>query len=165
MKKIIIAILILTSLNSEAQTDSTTLPITVILPVKAVVLYGSMLNDNPNWKDRKAPDYMVTLIGSGNLPDSIVNVTITAGKMLSFVIWLNQKTYGIIDPVSRSIFNNSPSMPGYTALFTQITNISNGAGAQKGTANYIISQYNLFVATQTALYNQAYTNGLTWIRN
>jgi len=165
MKKIIIIILVFLSVKSTAQVDSTTLPITVTIPVKAVILYGYYLSQSFAWADRKAPDQINALVGSGTLPDSLTTVTLAAGKLSTFAINLLSDRYGALSTVNASIFSNSPSIPGYTALFSQVNTIANGAGSQKAAGTYVKNQYNNYVATMAALYTQMQAAGLSWIKN
>lgn len=171
MKKVIFSILILAGLNGYSQVlpDSTIAytnsPITVTLPVKAVVLYAAYLSESPNWADRKAPDYFITKIGSGTQPDSLVSVIVSAKQLSDYAIRLTSERYGVASAVNRSIFNNSPSIPGYTALFTQVTSKANGATSEKGAAQYVRDKYNAYTQTMTDLYNEQYQKGLGWIRN
>lgn len=165
MRKIILALTIFTSGNAIAQVDTAMSTITITVPVKAVVLYANYFSESPTWADRKAPDYFITKIGSGTLPDSLVIVTITANQLAGFAIRLTAERYGAIGATARSIFNNNPSIPGYTALFTQVTTKANGATSEKNAAIFVLNKYNAYSQTMTDLYNQMYTNGLNWIRN
>lgn len=170
MKKVLFAILFFVSINATAQIDSLTQtyapnPITVTIPVKAVVMYASYLHDSPSWADRTAPDYFKTMIGSGNLPDSLVTVTMKAEQLAVFVLRLQAERFGAIDTVNHSIFNNSPAIPGYTALITQVVSKANGAGAQKNAAIYVRERYLNYRNTLYNLYGEMYQKGLNWIRN
>lgn len=91
MKNLIAILLVIISLNTSAQTDSTTAPITVTLPVKAIVIYAAYLSEVPTWEDRKAPDLLLTKIGSGNLPDSLTTVTLRAKNLADYVIRLSSE--------------------------------------------------------------------------
>lgn len=164
MKKITLSLLILMSIKSFAQTDTST--ITVVLPVKAVVLYGDYIsNFSSVWADRRLPDALSLLIGSGTQVDSLVTVKTTAYKFSNYILYLLNYPYGTISTFARSVLNNSPSIPGYTALTTQITTISNGNTYQKLAAQYIISRYTDYSADQTAQYNRMFTNGIYFIQH
>jgi hypothetical protein len=152
-------------IKSIAQTDTASSPITVLLPVKAVVLYGYYLSQNPNWSDRKAPDQIVSLIGSGNQPDSVVTVTMQAGKLATFATQLIGDRYGSLGATAKSILSNSPAITGYTALSTQIGTKASTSGAQKDAATYVKNKYNAYLQTMSDLYDQMYAAGLSWIRN
>lgn len=165
MKKTLFAILIFLSFKSTAQIDSATATITVLLPVKGIVLYSNNLSQTFDWAYRKLPDQILPLIGSGNQPDSVVTVSLTAGRLLNFVNWLMSERYGAVNAVARSIMNNSPSIPGYTALVTQVSTLAAGNGSQKAAATYVLNQYTIYTNTLTNLYNSYYANGLNWIKN
>lgn len=164
MKKILL-ILLLFAFKAQAQTDTANSPITVLLPVKGVVLCGYYLSQNPNWNDRKAPDAMASLIGSGTQPDSIVTVTMSAVKLATFASQLLSERYGAAGTVARSILSNTPSITGYSALSTQINAKASGSTSQKDAAIYVKNKYNAYLQTMSDLYDQMYSSGLNWIRN
>lgn len=162
MKKAILFALLLISIKSFSQSDA----VTVKLPVKAIVLYGDYLSKfYLNWDERKTPDALLPLIGSGTQPDSVVNVTTSGAKLSNFIIQLLQYDYGTIATTARSILSNSPSIPGYTALTTQITTIANGNTSQKAAAQSIITNYTAFTQSQTDKYNSMYNNGIYFIQH
>lgn len=138
-------------------------PITIQIPLKAVVLYASYMSQSPSWENRKAPDYLLTVVGANTNPDTLVNVTIQAQQLADFAIRLTGENYGIINIVARSIFNNSPAIPGYTALFTQVVAKANGTSSEKDAAAYVVDRYNSYTQSMTDLYNQIYQNGLNFI--
>ena len=139
--------------------------ISIKIPVKAVVLYANYASETVSWERRKEPDYYKPLIGSATKPDSLVNVTLQAQNLAEFVCRLTGERYGAINTVALSIFNNSPAITGYTALFTQVVTISNGNGQQKNAGEYVVYKYNKYIETMTALTNQMYSKGLAWILN
>lgn len=165
MKKLLFGLTFIISISSFAQTDSAKQTITVKLPVKAIVLYGTYLSQQPNWEDRKAPDQLQALVGSGTQLDSVVNVTVAAGKLATFVTQLMGDRYGALSAVNRSIFNNTPAITGYTALTTQINTIATGNTSQKAAAIYVINAYNAYTANLSTLYDQMIATGLAWIRS
>lgn len=160
------------SFKASAQSDPDSLvktyannPITVTIPVKAIALYAYYFQQNFSWANRLAPDGFKPLIGSGSKPDSLVIVTVAATNLSDFINNLLAERYGAIGTYAQSIFNNSPAISGYTALFTQIVNISNGNGAQKNAATYVIWRYNNYTSTLTSLINQYYNAGIYWIQH
>lgn len=176
MKKIITVIAIFISLSSSAQLDSTGIAdsiqmshandvITVTLPVKAIVLYAYYFSQKFDWANRKAPDSYKPLIGTGTQPDSLVTVSVQAVNLSNFINNVYGERYGAISSYAVSVFMNSPPIAGYTALFTQVTNIANGAGSQKAAANYMIWRYNKYTGNLTNLINQYYAAGLYWIQH
>jgi hypothetical protein len=178
MKKIILSIAILFSLSASAQNqdslqrvaDSIQMShqnevITVTLPVKAVVLYAYYFQRNFDWSNRLAPDGYKGLVGTGTKPDSLVTVTVPAKNLSDFVDNVNGERYGAIFTYAQSVFNNTPAIAGYTALFTQVVNISNGNTSQKAAANYMIWRYNKYTGNLTNLINDYYTKGLYWIQH
>lgn len=177
MKQIFLSIAIFLSLSSSAQlTDSTAIAdsiqnshanelITVKLPVKAVVLYAYYFSRNFDWNNRLAPDGYKGLIGSGTHPDSIVTVTVAAKNLSDFVDNVTGERHGAIKDYAESVFNNTPAIAGYTALFSQVVTISNGNTSQKNAANYMIWRYNRYTGNLTNLINQYYSKGLYWIQH
>lgn len=177
MKKIITVIAILFSINASAQlTDSTAIAdsiqmshqyevVTVTLPVKAIVLYAYYFQEKFDWANRKAPDSYKPLIGSGTKPDSLVTVTVPAINLSDFIDHVYGERYGAISSYAQSVFNNTPSIAGYTALFTQVVTIANGNTSQKNAANYMIWRYNKYTGNLSNLINQYYAKGLYWIQH
>lgn len=176
MKTIITAIAIIFSLSASAQSDSTAIAdsiqmshqnevVTVKLPVKAIVLYAYYFSQNFNWNNRKAPDNYKSLIGTGTHPDSLVTVTVTAKDLSDFVDNVTGERYGAIKEYAESVFNNSPAISGYTALFTQIVTIANGNSSQKNAAKYMVWRYQKYTNNLTSLINQYYSQGLYWIQH
>lgn len=177
MKQITTIIAIFFSLSASAQlTDSTAIAdsiqnshalenITVKLPVKAIVLYAYYFQENFTWDNRLAPDSYKSLIGTGTQPDSLVTVTVPAKNLSDFIDNVYGERYGAIKDYAGSVFNNSPAIIGYTALFTQITALANGFGSQKNAANYMIWRYNKYTGNLTKLINQYYSKGLYWIQH
>jgi len=178
MKKIItIIIVVLFNLNASAQlTDSTAIAdsiqmshqnevVTVVIPVKAVVLYAYYFSQNFKWENRLAPDSYKGLIGSGTKPDSLVTVTVPAVNLSDFINNVYGERYGAIKDYAASVFTNIPAISGYTALFTQITTIASGNGTQKNAANYMIWRYNKYTGNLTNLINNYYSKGLYWIQH
>lgn len=176
MKKIILSISILFSLSASAQSDSTRIAdsiqmshqnevITVTLPVKAVVLYAYYFQRNFDWANRLAPDGYKGLIGSGTHPDSLVTVTVPAKELSDFIDNVYGERYGAISAYAQSVFNNTPAISGYTALFTQVVTIASGNTSQKNAANYMIWRYNRYTGNLTNLINDYYNKGLYWIQH
>ena len=171
MKKLFLFAAILFSLNASAQSDSTLesyannlLPLK--LPVKAIALYAYYFSRNFSWDNRKAPDTYKALIGSGTKPDSLVNVTITAKDLTEFAQNLQGERYGAVAAYNNSIFNNIPSIPGYTSLVNQVVGISNtGNQNQKNGAQYVITKYDAYSTNLTNMINQYYTEGIFWIQH
>ena len=165
MKKIIVLIAILLSLQSQAQIDTSLSNVTVLLPVKALVIYSYYLSTQPNWADRKAPDRIIALVGTGTLPDSLVTITFQAGKLNNFITRLILERHNVLTAFNKSIFNNNPSIVGYTGLLTQISNKAAGAGLQKDAATFVQNNYNAYNQALTDVYNNMYASGLAWINN
>ena len=171
MKKLFLFAAILFSLNASAQSDSTIesyannmLPLK--LPVKAIALYAYYFSRNFSWDNRKAPDTYKALIGSGTKPDSLVNVTITAKDLTEFLNHLQGERHGAVAAYNNSIFNNIPSIPGYTSLVNQVVGISNtGNQNQKNGAQYVITKYGAYSTNLTNMINQYYTEGIFWIQH
>lgn len=158
-------LLVLFSLNAAAQVDSADRTITVQLPVKGVVLYGTYIAEVPSWKMRKIPDVLHPLIGTGTKPDSLVTVTVPANSLYSFINRILNERYGAIYPVAQSIFHNAPAITGYTGLFQQITVKANGNGSEKAAATWIRNRYLSYDSALQAFYNELYQKGVNWIKD
>jgi hypothetical protein len=162
--KYILFILLFFSMQKSFAQDSASQNITVLLPVKALVLQGAFMSENPNWSERKTPDLLASLIGSGTQPDSLVTVTMKAGMLLNFIRRLSGERYGMIGTTARSILNNVPSITGYTNLLSQI-NAKANSGGQQVAANYIKNGYQAYADILAALYSEYYQRGVDWIKN
>lgn len=170
MKQIFLSIAILFSLNSFAQTDSllqtyADKTITVKIPLKGVVLYANYAAEKMTWDNRNAPDGFKPLIGSGTKPDTLINVTITAGQLAEYIIRLTGERYGVIHEVVNSLFHNSPVIVGYTDLFTQVVTKANGNGTEKNAAQYVVWRYGKYSDTMDDLILQYWNKGLNWIQH
>ena len=177
MKQIILAILILFSFTATAQVDSTQYKDSVLnsyannllplkLPVKAIALYAYYFSRNFKWENRLAPDSYKALIGSGTKPDSLVNVTISAKNLTEFLNNLQGERHGAVAAYNNSIFNNIPSIPGYTSLVNQVVGIRNtGNQNQKNAAQYVIVKYTAYTDNLQSLINQYYQQGIYWIQH
>lgn len=156
MKRIFSAIAILLSLNSFAQSDSLLQTyagnvITVTIPLKGVVLYANYESESFSWAKRKEPDGFKTLIGSGTKPDSLITVTITADQLATYVIRLMGERNGLISDMVNSLFHNTPTISGYTDLFTQVVTKANGNGSEKNAAQYVVWKYTKYTDNMTSL--------------
>jgi len=65
----------------------------------------------------------------------------------------------------RSIMQNMPSIPGYTALQSQITTIANGNGAQKSAGQYVRFQFLGYQTSLNNLWADQLTGGYNWIKD
>lgn len=139
--------------------------ITITIPVKALVLYAYYMSINPTWENRKVPDYLVSVIGNHTNPNDLVTMTVDAGQLLNFIFKLSDDNYTKVGDAARSIFSNSPSIPGYTALFNQIIAKANGTSSEKDAAAYMVAQYNQYTQMMSNAYNDMYQNGLNFIHN
>lgn len=126
--------------------------------------YARLLNGDDIWKNRNYLDVLKPFIGSGaaNKQDSLFTVNIQAhfvtGALDRLISQKSLKTAGDMN----SIIFNSPSIVGYTSLASQLTTISNGNGAQKLVAKYILDWYNDASASQTNDRNADYQGTVNW---
>lgn len=177
MKKLILILSIFFSTTAFAQLDSTGVVdstmneyskknIALTLPLKGIVLYAYYAQETVSWDRRKEPDTFKPLIGSGTKPDSLINVTVNGRLIADFVIKMQGERHGVIDGVIKSVMNNQPAIPGYTALVTQVVNKqANGTADEKKAAEYIIWRYNKYTALMTSILNSYWARGLNWINN
>lgn len=182
MKKLLLAIAILFSINASAQlADSTAYKDSVLnsyannlmpvklpvkLPVKAIALYAYYFSRSFDWSNRLAPDSYKLLIGSGTKPDSLVNVSLTAKNITEFAQNLQGERYGAVYNYARSIFENSPAIPGYTALINQLLVLGiGGTPDQKNGFTYINTKYGAYSTNLANMINDYYTKGIYWIQH
>ena len=178
MKKIITVIAILLSLNASAQlADSTAYKdsaintyannqMPLVLPVKAIILYGYYLQNNFSWANRLAPDVLKPYIGSGTKPDSLVSISFTAKQISDFPQNIQGERYGAIYNYARSIFENVPAISGYTSLINQLFTLGvTGTKTQKNGFTYINTKYGAYSTNLTNLISVYYNQGLYWIQH
>lgn len=177
MKKLILILLVVSSINVNAQLDSTGVVdstmneyskknIAVTLPLKGIVLYAYYASEVITWDRRKEPDAFKPLIGSGTKPDSLINVTVNGKLIADFVIRLMGERHGVIDGVIKSVLHNSPAIPGYTSLVNQVgAKLANGTANEKKAAEYIIWRYNRHAALLNGITNSYWQRGIDWINN
>jgi hypothetical protein len=178
MKKLFVLIAITFSLSASAQlADSTAYKDSVLnsyannlmplkLPVKAIALYAYYFSRDFKWANRLAPDAYKVLIGSGTKPDSLVNVSLTAKNITEFAQNLQGERYGAVYNYARSIFENTPAIPGYTSLITQLLTLGiTGTPDQKNGFTYVNTKYGAYSTNLTDMINQYYTQGIYWIQH
>lgn len=165
MKKLIIPFLLIT-IGAKAQdySDST---ITLTLTQRSAVYVGFYIKQNtPNaWKNRLTPATLKPYVGTGTHLDSVFTVTLKADYITGMISLLLTGQNELTQVDRLSIINNSPSIPGYTALATQIVNLANGNGGQKNTAIYIRDYYNNLVAQLAATRAQIISDVVQWSQN
>lgn len=164
MKKAFIAIAILFSISASAQNynDST---ITLQLTQRAAWYLGFYIKHQGVWTDRTAPVTLKNYVGSGNNQDSLFNVTLKAGYIKGMIELLLSGPNEVTQADRLSIINNSSSIPGYTALSSQIVTIANGSGAQKNTAIFIRDYYLQRLADFAALRAENKASVIIWANN
>lgn len=148
MKKALLSIILAFSLSAQAQTwqDST---ITITATQRLAWWVANSLE--LTWETRKAPDALRTAVGSGTRPDSVFTVTLRAGLLQRAMENLLTRPLLLAIADYRSIFLNQPSVTGYTALATQITNQANQG---RGAAIWLRDWYTGRVADYDRLYNE-----------
>ena len=169
MKKTVIAIFMLMSVAAFSQPDSTSIyadsSITVVIPKKTIWAYAYYISESPAWSNRKIPDQLKLLIGSNNLPDSLINVSIRAGNLVNFLNRLQAERNEAVRDFYRSVLLNTPAIGGYTALQTQIINKANGNSSEKLAATYIKDKFLEYQAALQVLWNEQISRGLNWIKD
>ena len=150
MKKLLFTFLLFAELKASAQNyyDST---ITLTLTQRAAIWITKSIVITP--ETRKQPDVFKPYVGSGNNVDSLFSVTLKAGFVRDGMELLLTRPLLLALSDYYSIILNSPAVPGYTALGTQITTISSGNGAQKLTGAWLLAWYNQRVLDFQSLYN------------
>ena len=116
--------------------------ITVQLSQRSAYWIATHVKNNFNFDVRKMPEILAPYVGSGTRPDSLFNVTLQAKYIKGLIeILFSSPTATAIDDYNSIIFN-TPVVPGYTALATQVVSVAAGNGSQKLTAQWIVDFYN-----------------------
>lgn len=164
MRKVFLAIAILFSISASAQNynDST---ITLTLTQRAALYVGFYIKTSFSWSNRTAPTTLKNYIGSGTNQDSLFSVTLKASHINGMIELLLAGPNEAVQVDRLSIINNSPSIPSYTSLASQITTLANGNGATKNTAIFIRDYYNARVAAFAALNTENKAGVVVWSNN
>ena len=139
--------------------DST---ISVQLTQRMAYWVGNTIRIAPEWANRKAPDIFKGLVGNGNKPDSLFNITLKAKFLRQGIeaLMASRTQVGLSD--YRSILFNQPSIQGYTSLAAQIAAKANQGNA---TALYLKEWYEGRLETFQALYDQEKAAVVNWSNN
>lgn len=150
MKKVLLIIFVIFAQKASAQNyyDSS---ITVTLTQRSAIWITKSIIITP--ETRKQPDVFKPYVGSGNNVDSLFSVTLKAGFIKDGMELLLTRPLLLALTDYYSIILNSPAIPGYTGLGSQINTIANGNGAQKLTGAWLLSWYNQRVSDFQNLYN------------
>ena len=163
MKYLLIAIAFL-SLQAKAQNYADSL-ITLKLTQRAAWYIGLNIKNASVWNDRTAPTVLKSYVGSGLNPDSLFTVTLKSGYIKGMIELLISGPNEVVQGDRLSIINNSPSIPTYTALATQIVTLANGNGAQKQAAIYIREYYLQRLADFANLLTEQINAAINWSNN
>jgi hypothetical protein len=165
MKKLLFAISILLSISMSAQNYNDT-TITLQLTQRAALYIGRSIQQSFSWQNRNAPTQLKAYIGSGANYDSLVgNVSVKASYVKGMIEMLLNLSGAIVEADKLSIINNSPSIPGYTALANQIVTKANGSSSEKQVAIFIRDYYNERVAAYGAVRLEAINSTVQWANN
>lgn len=170
MKYLALVLFALVSIPTIAQSDSSESPITVVLPKKAVKAFAYYVSESPLALDsfkvvRKLPDYLASIIGSNNQNDSLITITIKAKYLAKFMNKYQSESNGEVRDDYRSVMQNMPSIPSYTALQTQVTAIANGAGPQKKAGQHVRNQFIDKDNLQTSTWAGKLQAGYEWVKD
>lgn len=134
--------------------------ISITLPVKAVKLFGVFMKDRPGWENETLRTYLKTRVPNAQTnDDSLVNITGKAALLSNFVNWMQTIEQAEIADFMRQIFFNTPAIPGYTGLGSQINTLSVGTSANNYAANYVKQRYNLMITDLEARLAGKITSG------
>jgi len=165
MKKVFIVIAILFSISATAQNygDST---ITLVLTQRAALYVGQSIKQSFSWQNRLAPAQLKNYISSGNNYDSLLgSVTLKASFIKGMVEMLLSLPGAVVELDKASIINNSPTIPGYTGLASQIVTKANGASSEKNVAIFIRDYYNQRVADFGSLRAESIQGVVQWSKD
>jgi hypothetical protein len=161
MKKLIYIFAILFAFNANAQNYSDT-SITVQLPQRFAFYIARHIESNLTVQTRTLPDVLKPYLGGGKKLDSLFTVTFSAGLLRGGLEQLlTSPLLVVLDDYNKTI-NNSPAIPGYTSLATQIVQKANGTSNQKAVAQWLLDWYNERVANFSALLNENRQRIVNW---
>jgi hypothetical protein len=106
-----------------------------------------------NADTRKLPDVLKNFVGSGTRPDSVYTVTLKAGLLRDGMELLFSRPLLLSLPDYNSLILGQPAVSGFSNLGTQLTAIANN-GAQRNTAQWLLSWYNGRVNDYSNLYTE-----------
>jgi hypothetical protein len=167
MKKALFAIAILFSISASAQdlpnySDSN---ITLQLTQRAALYVGRGIQQSFTWNNRLAPATLKNYVGSGLQLDSLFSVTLKAGYIKQMIELLINGSNEAVQVDRLSIINNSPAIPGYTSLASQIVTKANGNTSEKQVAIFIRDYYNQRVADFAAVRAEVISDVIKWANN
>lgn len=171
MKKLLIIILIFSSINGISQAyDSSanyqdTL-ITVQLTQRGALYIGYYVKQGyERWGYRLAPATFKPYIGTGTHLDSLFTVQLKAFYLTGLIETLLTRQNEVVQADRLSIINNSPSVPGYTSLASQISTKAAGSTSEKNVATFLLNYYNRRITELAALRSQIITDVVNWANN
>lgn len=115
--------------------------ITVQLSQRSAYWIATHVRNNFSFDVRKMPEILAPYVGSGTRPDSLFSVTLEAKYITGLVELLFSSATAVAIDDYNSIIYNTPTVPGYTALATQVVTKA-ASGNQRATAQYIVDYFN-----------------------
>jgi len=167
MKKGLIAIAILFSVSVKAQGYADSLA-TFQLTQRAALYIGHYIKNMPAetvWSNRTAPSTLKNYVGSGTNQDSLFTVTLKAIYITGMVDILLTASNEVVQADRLSIINNSPSIPSYTSLASQVVSKAAGATNEKQVAQFILDYYNAKVASAANTNTNQKSDVVKWANN
>ena len=162
MKQLFIAIFLFVSVQTQAQVDTTKLPVTIQLKVKHIGYMADKLASLNTLADANLRDSLKKYLGSGNSVDSVVTVHLKAGYILNFLqgLFLDQSTitYAVIYEIGNGA-------SGYTGIVTQLLIKGNNVNdPENGVARWLFSQIFVILNTGTTNMNNRFSIGKSWLQ-
>jgi hypothetical protein len=167
MKKILVAIGILFSVSATAQGYADSLA-TFQLSQRAALVIGHYIKTLPAeaaWGNRNAPTTLKNYVGTGTRQDSLFTVTLKAIYITGMIDILLTASNEVIQADRLSIINNSPTIPGYTSLASQVVSKAAGNTSEKQVAQYILDYYNAKVAEALNINTNRKLEVVQWANN
>jgi hypothetical protein len=161
MKKLFLFVAMIPAL-SFAQVDSSKFPITLQLKVKHVAYMGAELSKSNTLNDIPVRDSLIKYIGSGTLPDSIVNVRLKAGVILRLVQAILDEQTGAGYVYLYEMANNSVAQAG---LIAQLVTKAQGASSEKGIGIWLYNSVLDWFNRKQAVLTEKIINGRDWLKN
>lgn len=161
MKKLLLSLFILATLNSLAQTDSSKLTITLTLKQKNIAYMGYMLSSSNTIPDSRFRDTLIKYLGSGINPDSQIVTHFQGGVIIKFITSL----FGIASGVTYSTLNEiANGSSGYVGLSVQLGTKVGQANSEQGISRWLITQLVNLLGSGTAVYNTYLSTGVSWLQ-
>lgn len=162
MKQLLIAFLCLYTVSSFAQVDSSKLPISLVLKQKHMEYMGAVMSTTSSIADAHFRDSLIKYMGSGNNPDSLVNVHFTAGTVLRFIQNLLSEQANTSYSAVYEVGNGGSG--GFTGILAQLFLKAATVNVEQGVSKWLFVQINNSLVAGQNVYTEKLNTGKAWLQ-